>query len=127
MSKWFVGSSSNNNAGWMKSARANATRMRQPPEKSFVFCCCRSTVKPRPVRISVARASAVDASSSSRRSYNPVRRSVRSVWASSSNDSSPIASFSSSISFSTAARSASTFITAKSAVSSVGGYSVVKW
>mmetsp|Transcript_2576 Transcript_2576/g.8667 ORF Transcript_2576/g.8667 Transcript_2576/m.8667 type:complete len:107 (-) Transcript_2576:771-1091(-) len=67
-SRWFVGSSRSRSAGWMKSARASATRMRQPPEKSRVFCCCRSGEKPRPVRMAHARVSAVALSSSSRRS-----------------------------------------------------------
>ena len=30
----------------MKSARASAIRIRQPPENSFVFFCCFSGVKP---------------------------------------------------------------------------------
>ena len=31
MSKWLVGSSKRSRVGWMKRARANAIRMRQPP------------------------------------------------------------------------------------------------
>ena len=69
MSRWFVGSSSSSSSGAMKSARASATRMRQPPENCFVIMPWRSREKPRPLRIDRARASAVAASSSSSRSY----------------------------------------------------------
>mmetsp|Transcript_95889 Transcript_95889/g.240345 ORF Transcript_95889/g.240345 Transcript_95889/m.240345 type:complete len:186 (-) Transcript_95889:347-904(-) len=47
-SKWFVGSSSKSNVGLLKRACASATRMRQPPDMSFVALCIIASVKPRP-------------------------------------------------------------------------------
>lgn len=49
---------------------ARATLIRQPPLKSFSFFLCMAGVNPKPWRIREARASALSASSSSRRSYN---------------------------------------------------------
>mmetsp|Transcript_14423 Transcript_14423/g.47031 ORF Transcript_14423/g.47031 Transcript_14423/m.47031 type:complete len:103 (+) Transcript_14423:1023-1331(+) len=68
MSRWFVGSSRSKRSGWIKSALANATRMRHPPEKELVGDCFFFSEKPRPVRISEARVVAVAASSASSRS-----------------------------------------------------------
>ena len=42
-------SSNNNSVGLQNNARANATRIRQPPDMSLVAFCCISTSKPRPV------------------------------------------------------------------------------
>mmetsp|Transcript_24346 Transcript_24346/g.65834 ORF Transcript_24346/g.65834 Transcript_24346/m.65834 type:complete len:178 (-) Transcript_24346:247-780(-) len=146
MSRWLVGSSSSKSSGWMNRARARATRMRQPPEKSLVIMCCFFSEKPRPVRMPVARARAVDASICSSFSYKMLRRSMISICSSSSGPSASSAappssaspsspppapaimrSFSPSISFSIASRSASTDMTASIAVISVAGYSVVRW
>mmetsp|Transcript_17868 Transcript_17868/g.36602 ORF Transcript_17868/g.36602 Transcript_17868/m.36602 type:complete len:153 (-) Transcript_17868:18-476(-) len=152
MSKWFVGSSKSSNAGWMNRALASATRMRQPPLNSLVIIPCRARLNPSPLRIRVALVSAVSASSSSSRSYRSLSRSKHSSCAASLSASSigssaaaaavplPLALspsipgtspamklFNSSISSSTACLSASTLITASKAVSSVGGYSVVRW
>mmetsp|Transcript_6463 Transcript_6463/g.20726 ORF Transcript_6463/g.20726 Transcript_6463/m.20726 type:complete len:166 (+) Transcript_6463:1439-1936(+) len=134
MSRWFVGSSNKSSAGAINRARAKATRMRHPPENSLVHFCCMALENPRPVRMPIARASAVAESSSSSRSYKKFKRSVRSSASSvlpssaaASTVMSAIKSFNSSISFSVCAFSSSTFITANNAVSSVAGYSVVKW
>lgn len=51
---------------------ARATRILQPPLKSFIFFCCMALLKPRPWRIREARTSALSASSSSRRSYSSI-------------------------------------------------------
>ncbi len=51
LTRWLVGSSSNRRDGFKNRARANDTRMRQPPEKSFVFLDCISLVNPRPNKI----------------------------------------------------------------------------
>jgi len=107
----------------MNSARANAMRMRQPPLNSFVFFCCFSGVNPSPLKIFDARVSAVDASSSSKRSYTCVKRSM----ASSLLSSAATMSLSSSASFSKMARSLSTLITASFAVMSVASISSFKW
>ena len=59
MSKWFVGSSRSSKCGLTNSARASATRIRHPPDMSFVgraIICCE---KPRPWRIEPALASNV--------------------------------------------------------------------
>merc|ERR1711962_457578 len=50
-SKWLVGSSSKSRWGLMKSARAKAIRIRQPPEKSLHFFSCMALLKPKPLRI----------------------------------------------------------------------------
>ena len=42
----------------MNRARAREMRMRQPPEKSFVFLACMALSKPRPCRSLAARSSA---------------------------------------------------------------------
>mmetsp|Transcript_20882 Transcript_20882/g.47100 ORF Transcript_20882/g.47100 Transcript_20882/m.47100 type:complete len:89 (+) Transcript_20882:1465-1731(+) len=58
-SKWLVGSSRRRSAGCERRARPSATRMRHPPERSWVFFLRKSCEKPRPIRISVARNSNV--------------------------------------------------------------------
>src|SRR3989338_4807297 len=50
MSSMLVGSSRKRMSGWQNSARASATRMRQPPEYSRVVRCWESLSKPRPQR-----------------------------------------------------------------------------
>ena len=47
-SKWFVGSSSSSSSGCAKSAEANETRMRQPPDKDEVGVFSNSSVNWRP-------------------------------------------------------------------------------
>mmetsp|Transcript_10387 Transcript_10387/g.42236 ORF Transcript_10387/g.42236 Transcript_10387/m.42236 type:complete len:162 (-) Transcript_10387:414-899(-) len=77
MSRWFVGSSSSRRVGQTNSARASATRILQPPEKSLHCFWTVSLVKPRPSRIFVALASAVSAprrSSLSKSSHSFVLR-----------------------------------------------------
>mmetsp|Transcript_17398 Transcript_17398/g.41929 ORF Transcript_17398/g.41929 Transcript_17398/m.41929 type:complete len:103 (+) Transcript_17398:1063-1371(+) len=59
MSRWLVGSSRRRSAGCERRARPSATRMRHPPERSWVFFLRKSCEKPRPIRISVARNSNV--------------------------------------------------------------------
>mmetsp|Transcript_1263 Transcript_1263/g.2730 ORF Transcript_1263/g.2730 Transcript_1263/m.2730 type:complete len:103 (-) Transcript_1263:671-979(-) len=59
MSRWLVGSSSRSIAGWLNSALDSATRILHPPDRSFVFLAMKSRLKPRPMRISVARTSKV--------------------------------------------------------------------
>lgn len=51
--------SSRSRSGSQKSARANASLIRQPPEKVFVANCCLSWENPRPARILAARDSAL--------------------------------------------------------------------
>ena len=53
------GSSRRRRSGSQKRARANARRIRQPPEKVLVANCCRSEENPRPARIDAARDSAL--------------------------------------------------------------------
>lgn len=47
---WFVGSSNNKSAGWIKRALARAILMRQPPLKLRVGCACFSGVNPKPLK-----------------------------------------------------------------------------
>mmetsp|Transcript_4874 Transcript_4874/g.11041 ORF Transcript_4874/g.11041 Transcript_4874/m.11041 type:complete len:84 (+) Transcript_4874:1092-1343(+) len=47
-SRWFVGSSSTSNVGFLKRACARATRMRQPPDMSFVGLAIIASENPRP-------------------------------------------------------------------------------
>nr|AFK45115.1 unknown [Lotus japonicus] len=54
--------------GLINRARAKATLILQPPEKSRVFFACIFLSNPRPCKISAARFSAVDASKASNRS-----------------------------------------------------------
>mmetsp|Transcript_27729 Transcript_27729/g.90753 ORF Transcript_27729/g.90753 Transcript_27729/m.90753 type:complete len:110 (-) Transcript_27729:673-1002(-) len=74
-SRWFVGSSSSKSVGCTKSARARATRMRQPPDMSFVFFLSILSLNPRPTSSFVAWVSNEDGSSSSSFSYMSWRRS----------------------------------------------------
>mmetsp|Transcript_37356 Transcript_37356/g.92382 ORF Transcript_37356/g.92382 Transcript_37356/m.92382 type:complete len:256 (-) Transcript_37356:1736-2503(-) len=94
-SRWFVGSSSSSRSGVMNSACAREMRMRHPPENECVLLCMlkrsgpllpslRGTVKPRPCRILLARASAVASPFSLRRSYTLVISSLMSKLSSSS-------------------------------------------
>jgi hypothetical protein len=62
-----VGSSRRRRSGWAKRTAASATRIRQPPEKSEQGWRVSSSVKPRPLRMEVARASPDQASMSARR------------------------------------------------------------
>lgn len=72
MSNILVGSSSNNRSGRENSARANASRILQPPEKVFVARTCMSLLKPKPLRITEARAGALSASIFSSAAYTSV-------------------------------------------------------
>mmetsp|Transcript_44412 Transcript_44412/g.141326 ORF Transcript_44412/g.141326 Transcript_44412/m.141326 type:complete len:310 (+) Transcript_44412:1199-2128(+) len=72
-SKWLVGSSNKSKSGCTKRDCARAMRMRQPPLNSFVGRRWSSPEKPRPERITAARASASSELSSSRRSYTSMR------------------------------------------------------
>ena len=54
------------NSGLRNRARARAIRMRHPPLKDLVGCCCMALVNPNPCKMDEARCSAVAASSSSR-------------------------------------------------------------
>mmetsp|Transcript_9893 Transcript_9893/g.21111 ORF Transcript_9893/g.21111 Transcript_9893/m.21111 type:complete len:255 (-) Transcript_9893:415-1179(-) len=63
----------------MKSARARETRIRQPPENAFVGRACMSASKPRPARMTAARAGAASASISTRRSITSASRCCRSA------------------------------------------------
>ena len=49
-----------------KRALARAIRMRHPPLKDLVGCCCMALVKPSPCKMELARCSAVAASNSSK-------------------------------------------------------------
>ncbi len=49
--KWLVGSSNRRKEGFRNSARARATRIRQPPLKSLHFFDCMAVVNPRPCKI----------------------------------------------------------------------------
>mmetsp|Transcript_82252 Transcript_82252/g.266604 ORF Transcript_82252/g.266604 Transcript_82252/m.266604 type:complete len:186 (-) Transcript_82252:374-931(-) len=75
-SRWFVGSSSSSSMGSTKSAWARATRMRQPPDMSFVNLFIICSVKPRPWSSSQARASKVSGSILSSLSPMVARRSA---------------------------------------------------
>mmetsp|Transcript_96735 Transcript_96735/g.250175 ORF Transcript_96735/g.250175 Transcript_96735/m.250175 type:complete len:244 (-) Transcript_96735:138-869(-) len=72
-SRWFVGSSSSRRSGCTNKAWAKAIRMRQPPLNSLVGLCWSSPLKPRPDRITAARASASSLKSSSSRSYTSIK------------------------------------------------------
>lgn len=66
------GSRSGGGGPWHQTHLASATRIRQPPLKSFRLFLCMAGVKPRPCRMREARASALSASSSSNRSYSSI-------------------------------------------------------
>mmetsp|Transcript_2211 Transcript_2211/g.5680 ORF Transcript_2211/g.5680 Transcript_2211/m.5680 type:complete len:394 (+) Transcript_2211:948-2129(+) len=121
-SRWFVGSSSSSTSGEMKSARASATRMRQPPEKEEVVRCCMAVSKPRPARMAAARAGAESASISSSRSYTSRSRDARSA-ATSSSSSSSCSAWSSASSVINALRSTSVASTHSSTLASPPGTS----
>ncbi|MNS68583.1 hypothetical protein D3C72_1018670 [compost metagenome] len=78
-------------SGSANRAAARATRIRQPPENSDMGRCWSSWLKPRPARISLARAGAESASMSIRRaqispisSGGAVSSRVSRVWRSTS-------------------------------------------
>lgn len=60
-SKWFVGSSNNNNVGSRYKALAKDTRILHPPEKFFVARSCISVENPKPANILLALGSAESA------------------------------------------------------------------
>ncbi len=57
-SRWLVGSSSSSKSAGLMSARANCSRMRQPPLKLFTACSSASLAKPSPSSSDWARARA---------------------------------------------------------------------
>ena len=54
-SKWLVGSSSIRTFGSRKSADANATRARHPPEMEEIGAFCAASLNPNPARMDAAR------------------------------------------------------------------------
>mmetsp|Transcript_122277 Transcript_122277/g.342265 ORF Transcript_122277/g.342265 Transcript_122277/m.342265 type:complete len:186 (+) Transcript_122277:53-610(+) len=86
-SKWFVGSSRMRSVGFLKSACAKATRMRQPPDMSLVARAIIVSVKPRPWRSAPASGSKVSGDMRSNLSPRSSRTSAfssgsssQSVW-----------------------------------------------
>src|SRR2546421_7430722 len=61
-SRWAVGSSRRSREGLTNRALASATRIRHPPDMSFVFLLMVFLLKPRPVRMRAARVWNVDGS-----------------------------------------------------------------
>mmetsp|Transcript_117311 Transcript_117311/g.252258 ORF Transcript_117311/g.252258 Transcript_117311/m.252258 type:complete len:164 (-) Transcript_117311:214-705(-) len=74
-SRWFVGSSSSSRPGSTKRAHAMATRMRQPPDRSFTLPSIIFSVNCRPMRICRTRDSAASAPIASRSAPRMERRS----------------------------------------------------
>ena len=126
----------------MKSALARLTLILHPPEKSFVSFPCMACVNPSPDSIPLALVSAVAASRSSSLSYVAVSISMStscfssalmppssSAWPDSAASVRAVtASFRSSASFSSRARSSSTLMTASRAVIvSDGSTSSLRW
>jgi hypothetical protein len=64
-SQWFVGSSSSSTLGFAKSAHANASLLRHPPDSCDATFCCAAASKPMPRSIAAALDSAVSTSSAS--------------------------------------------------------------
>ena len=73
-SRWLVGSSSSSRSGSRNSARASATRIRQPPENSPTGRACAAASKPRPASTVAARAGALSAPMAIRRSWISAER-----------------------------------------------------
>lgn len=68
----LVGSSSRSKSGRENKARAKASRIRHPPEKVLVALACISLLKPKPFRMTDARAGALSASIFSKAAYTSV-------------------------------------------------------
>lgn len=68
----FVGSSRSSKSGRENSARAKAKRIRHPPENVLVARACMSLLKPKPFKMTDARAGALSASMFSSAAYTSV-------------------------------------------------------